>query len=73
MVNRSLSQSAEDPSFFNCFTIRPPYSFFQSQAYFKNSSLVRSSLLIPSLLSLSMTFTSVAMAAWSVPGCHSAE
>ena len=29
-------------------------------------------LSIPSLFNFSITFTSVAMAAWSVPGCHNA-
>ena len=35
MVKRSLSQSAEEPIFFNWLMILLPYSFFQSQAVFQ--------------------------------------
>ena len=73
MVKRSRSQSAEEPSLCSCLTMRVPYSSRHSQHFFKKPSLPRSSLEIPSCFSLSMTFTSVAMAAWSVPGCHNAS
>ena len=73
MVKRSLSQSAEAPSFFSWLIIFPPYSSFHSQACFKNSSLPISFLSMPCSFSFSITFTSVAIAAWSVPGCQRAS
>ena len=72
IVNLSRSQSQEDPSFFICSMIVPPYSSFQSQARSKNFSLPRSSFSIPSSFSALMIFTSVAILAWSVPGIHNA-
>ena len=48
----------------------PPYSLFQSHALSKNLSLPKSSLLVPSSLSLATILASVAMAAWSTPGIH---
>ena len=41
-----------------------------SQARSKNPSLPKSSFSIPSFFICSMIFTSVAILAWSVPGCH---
>ena len=72
MVNRSLSQSQEDPSFLSWLIIRPPYSFFQSQALSKKASRPKSFLLIPSSFNFSRILTSVAILAWSVPGCQRA-
>ena len=72
MVKRSLSQSQEEPSFFNWLVILPPYSFFHAQARSRNFSRPRSCLSMPSFFSVSMILTSVAMLAWSVPGCQRA-
>ena len=69
-VNLLFSQSQEQPSFLCCFCIVSPNSFVQSHALFKNPSLPTSSLLKPSFFIFSTTFTSVAIAAWSVPGSH---
>ena len=65
-------QSAEEPIFFNWLMMRLPYSSFHSQHFSKKPSLPRSFLSIPCFFKESITFTSVAMAAWSVPGCHNA-
>ena len=72
MVKRSLSQSQEEPNFFNCSMILPPYSFFHSHAFSRKPSLPRSCLSMPCFFRVSMILTSVAILAWSVPGCHSA-
>ena len=72
MVNLVRSQSQEQPNCFSCSRMVPPYLLVQSQACFKNSSRVKSFLLIPSLLSLATTFASVAIEAWSVPGTQHA-
>ncbi len=72
MVNLSLSQSQDEPSFINCSIILPPYSSFHCQALSRNPSLPRSSFSIPSSLSFSIILTSVAILAWSVPGCQRA-
>ena len=63
MVNRSRVQSQEEPSFFSCSTMRPPYWRFQSQARSKNFSLPMSSLVAPSFRMASTIFASVAMEA----------
>ena len=73
MVKRRRSQSAEEPILWSWFTIRSSYSSFHFQASFKKPSLPSSHLSMPISFSLLITFTSVAMAAWSVPGCHKAS
>ena len=50
--------------------MRPPYSFFQAQARSRKASRPIMSLVRPSLRIASTILTSVAMAAWSVPGSH---
>ena len=72
MVNFVRSQSHDAPSLRSCCRMMPPCSSFHSQAYFRNSSRVRSSLDIPISLSLATTLLSVAMDAWSVPGTQQA-
>ena len=72
MVKRSRCQSQEQPSFFSCSTMRPPYCFFQSQARSKNLSRPRSCFVRPSSFIFATIFASVAMDAWSVPGTHRA-
>ena len=52
--------------------ILPPYSFFHSHAFSRKPSLPRSCLSMPCFFRVSMILTSVAILAWSVPGCHSA-
>ena len=61
IVKAVLSQSQEAPNFFNCSKIIPPYSSFQSKACCKNSSRVKSLLLIPSSFNFATTFASVAI------------
>ena len=54
--------------FFSCSRMIPPCSCVHSQACFRNSSRLRSALLIPcAAASRFTTFASVAMEAWSVP------
>ena len=60
-VNFVLSQSHEQPIFFNCSNITPPNSSVHSQACFKNSSRVKSFLENPFFLSFSTTLASVAI------------
>ena len=60
-VNFVRSQSQEQPNFFNCSKITPPYSSVQSQACFKNSSLDKSFLSIPCSFNFATTFASVAI------------
>ena len=73
MVKRSLSQSQEEPIFLNWLVIVPPYSFFHSHVLFKKPSLPSSCLSIPSSFKALVTFTSVEILAWSVPGTQSAS
>ncbi len=69
IVKRSRSQSHESPSLRHCSVILPPNSSFHCQTFSKKASLPRSSFSTPSSsLSLSTTFTSVAIEAWSEPG-----
>ena len=60
-----LCQSAEEPIFFNWLMMRLPYSSRHSQHFSKNPSLPRSRLSMPCFFRFSITFTSVAMDAWS--------
>ncbi len=73
IVKRVRSQSHEAPSLRSCCKMIPPYLWVHSQQYSRNSSLVRSLLLIPLSLSIATTFASVAMDAWSVPGTQQAS
>ena len=72
IVNLVLSQSHEQPNCFNCSKMVPPYLLVQSQACLRNSSRVKSFLLMPSLFNLATTLASVAIDAWSVPGTQHA-
>ena len=56
----------------NCSTMVRPYSSRHSQVLFRNPSRPSSFLSMPSSFSLLITFTSVEILAWSVPGTHSA-
>ena len=72
IVNAVRSQSQEQPSLRSCLRMMPPCSSVQSHACFKNSSRVKSLLLIPCSLRRLITFASVAIEAWSVPGTQHA-
>ena len=67
IVNLSLSQSQDEPIFFNWLVMVPPYSFFHSHVLLRKPSLPSSCLSIPSSFKALVTFTSVEILAWSVP------
>ena len=73
IVNLSLSQSQDEPIFFNWLVIVPPYSFFHSHVLLRKPSLPSSCLSIPSSFNALVTLTSVEILAWSVPGTHNAS
>src|SRR3989339_1311533 len=68
MVNLSLSQSQEQPSFLSCWMMVSPYCFFHSQT--RSTNLVRPRACRDDLSFFNCFSTAfwVAMPAWSVPG-----
>ena len=48
IVNASRDQSSEQPSRRSCMVMRCPYASFHSKTVFRNSSLPRSSRVLPS-------------------------
>ncbi len=73
MVKRSRGQSGEQPSRRSWLTMVPPDSAFHSQTRSMNLSRPSWCLSICRSASWLVTTISVAMPAWSVPGCHSAS
>ena len=72
IVNRSRSQSQEQPINFNCSTIRLPYFCFQAHARSRKASRPRSRRVLPSFFNSRSSMTVTAMEAWSVPGIQQA-
>ena len=70
MVNRSLSQSQDEPSLLSWLMILPPYSFRHSQTRSMNLSRPIWWRSVPSAANWRSTTFWVAIPAWSVPGCH---